>query len=253
MLNLLKKIKKLRIRLYERYQPFITSYPGFRCHVADKSSFLSMWDEIFEREIYKFDTENLTPYIVDCGANIGLSCIYLKKRFPKAEIVAFEPDTRIYAILIKNIRSAGLDGIQTINKGLWSSETTKSFYSEGADGGRIATEQDTDGLTTITLERLSGYLEKTVDFLKIDIEGSELEVLKECKQNLKNVEKMFVEYHSFAGKPEGLSEILSILSDAGFTFYIESTGVRSEYPFMKVDTYLGYDNQLNIFAYRPNR
>jgi FkbM family methyltransferase len=48
------------------------------------------------------------PLIVDCGANIGASVLWLATRYPKAHIVAIEPAPQNFALLQKN--TAGLDG-----------------------------------------------------------------------------------------------------------------------------------------------
>ena len=64
--------------------------------IPDSASYLSSREEIFDQQIYRFNTSNSKPYIVDCGANIGLSIIYFKQLFPNAEIVAFEPDEKIF-------------------------------------------------------------------------------------------------------------------------------------------------------------
>src|SRR6186713_2563277 len=42
--------------------------------------------EIFVEHIYKQKLSD-KPYIIDCGANIGMSVIYMKQQFPQAEIV----------------------------------------------------------------------------------------------------------------------------------------------------------------------
>ena len=47
---------------------------------------------------------------------------------------------------------------------------------------------------------------------------------------------------------QNLSDLLSILSDNGFRYYISSIGVKSEHPFIFKNETLGMDNQLNIFA-----
>jgi hypothetical protein len=86
--------------------------------------------------------------------------------------------------------------------------------------------------------------------LKIDIEGSELDVLSESREKLTNVQNIFIEYHSLHTKDQVLQQILDILTDAGFRYYIESTGISSKHPLERIETHLGYDNQLNIFGYR---
>ena len=246
--SLLKPFRKILIRSKKRYAAFVTDYPGFRCHAIDKSSFLSMYHEIFEREIYRFKAETDSPIIIDCGANIGLSVIYFKRLYPKARIIAFEPDPRAYEALSKNIEALKLDGITLIKKGLGKDEATKAFFSEGADGGRLALESDTNQITDVEVTKLSPFLQNHVDFLKIDIEGSELEVMEECKDALARVDTIFIEYHSLASKPQKLDTILNMLAEAGFRYYIDRTGIASDRPFIRLNTHLGYDLQLNISA-----
>jgi FkbM family methyltransferase len=238
------------IRLHKRYEPFVTNYPGFPCSVIDKSSFLSAYHEIFEREIYKFETTNPRPRIVDCGANIGLSVLYFKKIYPESVITTFEPDPRALAALKANVLAINASDVTVIPNAVAGSDGTLQFFSEGADGGRVSTEHDTTSIISITTERLSPHLAQAVDFLKIDIEGGELEVLEEARGSLGNVNAIFVEYHSLASKPQELDKILTILSEAGFRYYIEHTGVKSDNAFIKRETHLNYDLQLNIFGYR---
>lgn len=243
-------LKRLRIRAHKRYTPLMTTYPGFTCLVPDKSSFLSMCDEIFDREIYRFKTETTTPRILDCGANIGLAAIYWKRFYPAADITCFEPDPTMFEALTHNLKSAGVGRITLVKAGLGSKKETRNFFREGADGGRIATAEDNHDIISIDIVPLSPYLETPVDLLKIDIEGSEFEVLTECAARLGNVRSIFVEYHSLHSIPQDLAALLKILTDAGFRFYIEDTGVHSKHPLVSVETHLGYDNQLNIFGYR---
>jgi len=74
--------------------------------------------------------------------------------------------------------------------------------------------------------------------------------LKECRSKLKNVDKIFLEYHSFVNEEQKLDEILAILKEAGFRYNINHIGVVSKQPFISVNTYSGMDLQMNIFAYR---
>jgi FkbM family methyltransferase len=215
---------------------------------TDLLSFNFIKNEMFNLEIYKFETQNQQPFIIDCGANIGLSIVYFKKIYPNAQILAFEPDLKVFNVLKENIDTLQLNDIQLINKALWSTEGTMNFYSEGADGGRIESFSQNE-VQTIDTTVLSNFINQQIDFLKIDIEGAEYEVINECKNKLKYVENLFIEYHSFDDKPQELNKILEILSENKFRYYIStSVGVKSPHPFVKRNTYLGMDNQLNIFA-----
>jgi hypothetical protein len=112
----------------------------------------------------------------------------------------------------------------------------------------VALESDKKQLTNIEITKLSPFLKKHIDFLKIDIEGSEIEVIEECKDYLKNVDNIFIEYHSSMSKPQQLDTILKRLTESGFRYYIDRTGITSDKPFIKTETNLDYDLQLNISA-----
>lgn len=231
-----------------RYTAAKTVLLGKNIEIADAPSFFSMYREIFKKEIYKFKSETKKPYIIDCGANIGLSVIYFKNLYPEAEIIGFEPDKRIFDMLKNNIKSFDFNNVQIIQKALWNKEGETRFSSEGADAGRLADKNETTNPTTVMTTSLRSYLGKPVDFLKIDIEGAETVVMEDCADLLINVKNLFVEYHSFGDKEQKLDILLGILKKAGFRYYIYNFGVLSHHPFEEKKTYLGMDMQLNIFA-----
>ena len=247
--NLLKE--KAKTKAIPRFIPSTFHYQNNRIHFVDSASFLYMFEEIFEIEMYKFNTDSEEPLIIDCGSNIGLSVLYFKKIHPQAKIIAFEPDKAIYAVLQKNIEASKLQNVTAINKAVWDKDTVLQFQTEGADGGRVAIDSDKHNIKEVPAVRLQSYLENTiVDFLKIDIEGAELTVLNDCKKDLINVQRIFVECHSFVGSQQQIDEILTILKEAGFRVYMSNTGLRSQKPFMKIYTSAKMDMQLNIYGYR---
>lgn len=246
-----KKDELQRIKELPRFSPFTTNIIlEKKIHIPDAASFLYAYKEIFQQEIYKFLADTPTPYILDCGANIGVSIIYFKREYPQAEIIGFEPDKNIFKVLSENVVSFGLKNVKLVNRGLWNEETTLRFYSEGADGGRIARLGDNRQITEIHTTRLREYLNRPVDFLKIDIEGAETLVLEDCQDLLYNVKNLFVEYHSYLHDEQSLDRLLSILKKTGFRYVIQQHGVVSLNPFVQVKHQDGMDILLNISAYR---
>lgn len=240
-----------RLRAMPRYRPGRTRLLGGEVEFVDAASFLFMCRELFVHEIYRFRAETDRPYILDCGSNIGLSLLYFKRLHPRAEIVGFEPDPAIFGCLERNVRAFGHDDVTLVRKGVWSSETTLTFASEGADGGRVGEARDSEGTISIDTVRLRDWLDRPVDFLKIDIEGAEAEVLRDCRDRLGKVRCLFVEWHSFLDRPQALAEILAWLAEAGFRYYLQTTGTFSTHPFETRKISGGMDMQLNIYAYRP--
>jgi FkbM family methyltransferase len=237
-----------RLLRMPRYVETTTSLLGYTANIPDGPSFISIWREIFLNSVYKFCANSQSPRILDCGANIGLSCVYFKTLFPCSRITAFEPDPKIFIYLKNILAGARLHDIELIPKAVWSSATTLQFSSEGADAGRVATASVSRTIEIGTV-RLRDYLSEPIDFLKIDVEGSETEVLVDCAQHLANVRHVFVEYHSFAGQTQTIGKLLAVLTDAGFRMHIHPE-LTSASPFVAVNQYHGMDLQLNIFAYR---
>ena len=178
-----------------------------------------------------------------------MSCLYFKKLYPKAKIKAFEADPKIARVLENNLaKNSILDGVEIINSAVWIDEDGIEFSSEGADGGSVYGGKNKIKLNSI---RLKNYLEneKHIDMLKIDIEGAEYEVLKDCKDSLSNVKNLFVEYHSWNKTNQKLSDILEVFEKNGFRYYIESLTKRKN-PFINKGELENMDLQLNIFGVR---
>ena len=225
----------------------------FRGHPIFYSSpfwFLHSLEEIFIQQVYKFSSDKEHPLIIDCGANIGLSVLYFKKICPHSKIIAFEPDPNVFNQLKLNLSEYNYNAneVELINAAVWNTETKLSFQSEGSLGGKIG-NQNFDNSIEVTTVRLKDYLINKVEFLKIDIEGAEYEVIKDCVDELKNVENLFIEYHLLPDEPQHLHEILHWVTQEGFRYYIREAWNNMTYPYMKRYNDL-YQMQLNIFCFR---
>ena len=246
------KLKLLKLALTPRYTETSINLFGKIFKVVDSASFLWTYYEIFDSEIYNFNSETNNPLIIDCGANIGLSVLYLKRLYPGSRIIAFEPDLNVFNTLEENIKTFNISEIELVRKAVWKSEGFLEFTSEGSDAGRLSESEESDlKKYQVPTVRLSDYLKQPVDFLKIDIEGAETEVLKDCQSELVNVKNIFVEYHSFAEKPQSLDVLINILSKAGFRIYVQ-TLCQSPQPLHTIDVLNGMDMQLNIFGLRES-
>ena len=212
--------------------------------------FLHGLKEIYFDESYLFETEKKDPLIIDCGANIGLSIIFFKKKHPGARVIAFEPDPQIFELLKSNISSFDLNNVELNQKAVWMTTGTLSFISDGGVGGSLSSDNASGSSGTVASIRLRDYLEhQHVDFLKIDIEGAEYDVLEDCKDVLHKADKIFIEYHSFSESDQKLDRILNILKLAGFRVYIKEAWVIKERPYTELKDGT-FDLQLNIFAYK---
>lgn len=233
-----------------RYKNKTIKFLSYRINVPDCLSFIWQFKEIFFDESYKFKSDDEFPLIYDCGANIGMSCIYFKSLYPHSRIKAFEADPEIAKILSGNLNKNRISDVEVHPSAVWINNNGIEFGSEGADASSIYSEINKIKVPSVRLKDLIEQ-EKRIDILKIDIEGAETEVLMDCKNSLQNVEHIFVEFHSFVNQKQTLDEVLQILNASGFRYFIRQEADRKE-PFInrinKNNPHM--DLQINIFGYR---
>jgi len=258
-INILLKRFNLNIVRYEkspfeyllykpRYSNNVINFLGKKFEIADGSSFYWSHREIFIDEIYKFTTKNNNPVIIDCGSNYGTSILYFKHLYPDSIINGIEADPYIFDILRRNIDSHGYKNITIANKAISNQKGAIRFYSEGADGGRTHNFRESKDSYEVETLSLDDLIKGEIDFLKMDIEGSETDVL--CSsQKLDKVHQLFIEYHSFENEDQKLNDLLSCLSQNGFRYFIQSQ-FCPKHPLLEIESRLGMDLQLNIWGIR---
>ena len=213
-------------RKIESLKPGSTfGFAGYTVRFNDGPNLYILYKDIFAHRIYHFDAVRPDPLILDCGSNIGMSILYFKQRYPQARIIGFEPDPDIIPLLESNIAGNHLKNVQWVRAALSRDEGKKVFYSDGICGSGLA--------ETLTLEksydwkqyevqclRLRDYLAEPVDFLKMNIEGAEYEVLADSEDRLPQIREMIIEYHHLPGLPRSLHHILDLLHRQGFEYLI---------------------------------
>ena len=233
-----------------RYELRSIKFLNFKMIVPDCRSFIWQFKEIFVDKNYLFKAENDSPVIYDCGSNIGTSVLFFKESYPNSIIKAFEAEPKIFSILKQNIESNKVSDVELISKAVWVNNGGIEISSEGADGSTIYGEENKTKIESIRLKELIEN-ENIIDFLKMDIEGAEIEVLIDCENSLGNIKNIFIEYHSFINKNQQLDLILSILTKNNFRYFIKSA-VHNKYPFLKKKNNYSpnIDLQTNIYAYK---
>lgn len=225
---------------------------GLKINYIRPYEVLHTWQDIFEKEIYKFNPPTGKPLIIDCGANIGISVLYYKTIFPDADVIAFEPDQQNFQLLTKNIKDNNLQQVELHEAAVWIENGKIGFASNAAEGSSIAQPGEAENIITVTSVRLADMLVKyeKIDFLKIDIEGVEDKVIGDCHHQLSKVENLFLEYHGTVTETEKLATILQTIKEAGFNLYLTNAAHHLQNPFTQKKTGARHDVQLNLFCSR---
>jgi FkbM family methyltransferase len=147
--------------------------------------------------------------VIDAGAHIGIYAVRAAKAVVpgKGLVTAIEPDDHNVKFLQKNIAANDLTNVVIVQKGVWSEagklklysgnySMTPSFYLQEWQV-KESTEVEVDTLDNI----IEGLGIRRVDFIKMDVEGAELEALKGMKETLRsNVKLAISAYHEQDGK-----------------------------------------------------
>jgi FkbM family methyltransferase len=162
-----------------------------------KTTDLLTFEQVFMRHEYGIKLPFSPRHIVDAGANIGLATIYFANRFPDARIIALEPEPVNFDLLLRNTQA--YSNVQAIRAGLWSRRATLSIENPADDPWAFRVceaETPEGGLPAVTVEDLMARLgTEQLDLLKMDIEGSEREVLRASAPWIDRVNAIVVELH----------------------------------------------------------
>lgn len=223
--------------------PITIDVAGFTVTGPDARSFLHQYEEIFVRRTFEVDFKKKAPVIFCCGANIGLEILFFKKQYPDCKIKAFEADKEISTLLSKNVSGNKLNDVEVIAAAAWYEDGNVTFEPDGALGGKAGS-----GTVEIPSVRLAYQLnlEPHIDLLLIDIEGAEIAVLKDCKEHLARVDRLFVEWHGAVKDKQNLDELLVLLTSCGFRYRLNNN--LPEAPFIHRIIEGGFDAMVEIYA-----
>ena len=192
-------IKKILNSSYKRVNTFFGS--GFSVERSYGLKWLIDWSnrvdkkmtfKLFEDDQISYFINNYKKYkpeyFLDIGAHGGLYSIILKNKFPKLNVWAFEPDRQNRYQLYGNLFLNNFEReIEVYNFGLSSNNKEVAFgiVKDGNRGGKTIMESGELKINVKPLDEV--FLEKNkICFVKIDVEGHELEVIKGSKKFLKN-------------------------------------------------------------------
>jgi FkbM family methyltransferase len=201
--------------------------------------------EILNFDFYEKDEINLilklikkNDTILDIGANIGWYSLKIAKNINSVRILSFEPIPKTFKYLKENIYLNQISGIKTLNYGFSDEEKyiTFYYYPEGscnASTVNLSGRTDVDKITCrlITLDKFTKNEDIAVDFIKCDVEGSELFVFKGGIETIKRDKPIiFTELlRKWAAKFNyHPNDVLSLLKEKGYRCFTINCGNLNE-------------------------
>ena len=173
------------------------------------TSDISVFNGIYVWQEYEWELQSLPRVIVDAGAYTGLSSAYFAMRYPEAQIIAIEPSDSNFELLTRN--TSRFKNVHPIHAALWGHTGSLMLADPGygAWGLQVRAAENPPATDTPLLGDSSGrpvrsitvsdvirdYGLDRIDLLKLDIEGSEREVFRQCDAWIGQVDAICIELH----------------------------------------------------------
>lgn len=168
----------------------------FRANTSDVPTF----EQVFLGHEYDVPFPNRNPrLIIDAGANAGYATIFFAQKFPKAQVIAVEPDPDNFAALTRNTEH--YPNVTRVQAGLWYKKTFLKIKNTHAEKWAIqVSERDNSDESTIAAitipDLMTGACCESIDILKLDIETAEEQLFESGYESwLDKVDLILIEIH----------------------------------------------------------
>jgi FkbM family methyltransferase len=164
-------------------------------YARPETSDLASFEGVFG-DAWAVDLPTEPRLVFDLGANVGYTSVYFALRWPGARVVAVEPVPSNVALLRRNV--SAFPQIDVVEGGAWPRPGRLAVEDAGKGywGMRVREARDSGRVRAVTIPEL---MERAgadwIDFVKIDIEGSELELFSDETEWLGAVGALMLELH----------------------------------------------------------
>jgi FkbM family methyltransferase len=175
--------------------------------ITNEALYFIVPDFNYYQHFYKVRPNDI---VLDAGANCGHLSIFFSKLVGNDGLVYdFEPDRFNIERINQNIElnAALADNIKIEELLLWNESKLVDFYEAGTVGSSAVWIPDTNKCVQKKAVRIDDWVAKNnirkLDFIKMDIEGAEIEALEGCVQTIENLKPNFAiaSYHIVDGAP----------------------------------------------------
>jgi len=202
-------------------------------------------------------------FVADVGANVGVySLLFARCAGPSGRVWAFEPDPGNFAALQRNVAANGYANVCTVNKAVGAvSKTDYLFLSEihSGDHHTYATAE-TRRRVPVEIVALDDFFapDQRLDFIKMDIQGSEGHALEGMQRILRHNRglTLLMEFWPAALRQAGSvpEQVLEGLRSMGFALELCDEKTRTLRPigdFAELSRALGRNQYVNLLVSSP--
>jgi FkbM family methyltransferase len=199
---------------------FVFRGRSMRCTLGETCEY-EVLEEVFVDEAYGSGLPANVQTIIDLGSHVGLSALYFAARYPRARLLAVEPNPTLLGRLRRNLARTGRVTVAPVAVADREGEARLHVVS-GSWSGRL---EDKAGyrVPTVTLNALlQRHRFEAVDLLKFDIEGAEFRVLPGA--DLSNVKALVGELH-----PSSAGQLQALLAELSPEFVVQTRPLASRW------------------------
>lgn len=168
---------------------------------------IDIFYEIFWKKVYSFSSTGTPRFIIDIGANVGLATLYFLKEFPGCKIICVEPDPANVETLKKNLELQIKKQQVKVYEAAISNNDGNMFLNSPQlkyNSKLLADDNNDEMNLSVKVLSMNNFLKENsieqTDILKIDIEGSEVELFSADVSWLSIVKEVVIETHSITAE-----------------------------------------------------
>jgi FkbM family methyltransferase len=186
-----------------------TEVRGIKYRIECPEDMITFGQKILDNEygLDRIEQPEDAIIIGDLGANVGVFALWARALFPKSVIISYEPNPEAVEILRRNIEENKVDNCFVVPKAVFTSDSDYMLLYQCGDNfgsySLLPNGEAEHSVTAMSVDRLPAF-----DFLKMDIEGVEVEVLSKYLEGHRPI-LITLEYHS----DEARRAIDALLSD----------------------------------------
>lgn len=210
---------------------------GIKCNIRSKTMDKAVLKEVWITNLYgkhSFDIKE-KDVVVDIGAHIGMFAIYAAHKAKNGKVISFEPFIKNYELLESNAKINNLKNLKTQNVAVGKKNGQQRLYlsPDNNTGGHslyLKTENNDSFVDIPTISynsMIENYKLDKIDYLKLDCEGAEYDILfNASKQAISKIEKIVMECHPH--KDNTKEKMIEFLKDSGFELIIDNSAQTTE-------------------------